>query len=264
MLELISLISGSSGNASLVTDGKTNLLIDCGTSGKRLIELLEKAGTTPQSINAIMITHEHIDHTKGAGILSRKFNLPIYATRGTHSSMNIGAISEDNIVFVEPDAEFEIGDLSITPFLIPHDASEPCGFCFSDGREKAAIATDIGVMSEQLFSRISGSTQIILESNHDIDMLRFGEYPFPLKQRILSDVGHLSNVAAAKTALRLVQCGTEHIMLGHLSDKNNLPEIAQMETYNFLTDNGIAVGKDVTLQVAQRYDITRFSGKEYI
>lgn len=258
MLELISLISGSSGNASLITDGKTNILIDCGASGKRLVELLEKAGNTPQSISAVLITHEHTDHTKGAGIISRKFNLPIYATRGTHLAMDIGNVADNNIIFVEPDAEFAIGDVSITPFLIPHDASEPCGYCFSDGKEKAAIATDIGIMSDALFSRISGSRQIILESNHDVDMLRFGEYPYPLKQRILSNVGHLSNADAAKTALRLVQCGTEQIMLGHLSDKNNLPEIAQMETYNILTDNGVVVGKDVTLQVAERYDVTRF------
>jgi phosphoribosyl 1,2-cyclic phosphodiesterase len=258
MLELISLISGSSGNSSLITDGKTNILIDCGTSGKRLCELLEKAGIPPQALSAVLITHEHIDHTKGAGIISRKLNLPVYASRGTHLAMNIGPVSENNIVFVEPDAEFEINDILITPFLIPHDASEPCGFCFTDGKEKAAIATDIGVMSASLFSRISGSRQIILESNHDVDMLRFGEYPYPLKQRILSDVGHLSNTAAAQTALRLVECGTEQIMLGHLSDKNNLPEIAMMETYNLLSDNGIAVGKDVTLQVAERYDITKF------
>lgn len=258
MLELFSLISGSSGNCSIVTDRKTNILIDCGTSGKRTIELLEKVAVTPQSLSAIVVTHEHIDHTKGVGILSRKLKIPIYATRGTHAAMNVGAIDEAHIKFAEPDIEFEIGGICVTPFAIPHDAEDPCGFCFTDGHEKVTVATDIGCMSDRLFSRISGSKSIILESNHDIDMLRFGEYPYPLKQRILSDYGHLSNTAAADTAVRLVQSGTEHIMLGHLSDKNNLPEIAMMETFNRLSDSGIKVGKDVTLQVAKRFDVTEF------
>lgn len=258
MLNFYSIISGSSGNCSLVTDGKTNILIDCGTSGKRATEALESLCILPERINAILVTHEHIDHTKGVGILSRRFNIPIYATSGTHKNSDFGKI-EDNMIFeVLPDITYDIAGIGITPFAIPHDASDPCGYKISDGKAKIATATDIGIMTDYVLSRISGCESILLESNHDIDMLRFGEYPYALKQRILSDTGHLSNKAAAEAAFSLVNSGTKHIMLGHLSDKNNLPDIAQMETYNYLSDKGVKVGGDVTLQVAQRYKITSF------
>lgn len=259
MLELYSLISGSSGNSSLVTDGKTHILIDCGTSGKRIFNALSELCIPPEGISAIVVTHEHIDHTKGVGVVARKLKVPIYATGGTHRTMNAGVIPDDCIYHINADIPFAVGDIEITPFEIPHDAAEPCGFTFTDGFTKAALATDIGEMSKNILSRLYGSKQIILESNHDIDMLRYGDYPFPLKQRILGSHGHLSNESASYAALQLVKNGTEHIMLGHLSEHNNLPEIAMMETFNRLTDNGIRVGTDVTLQVAQRYEITTFN-----
>ncbi len=259
MLELYSLISGSSGNCSLLTNGKTSILIDCGTSGKRAFAALEGLGFSPQKLAAILVTHEHDDHTRGVGIMARKLKLPVYATEGTHRNMKVGVIDDAQRRLVSPDITYDIDGIGVTPFTIPHDASDPCGYSFTDGADKVTIATDIGHMPDSLFSRISGSKSIILESNHDIDMLRMGGYPYPLKQRILSDHGHLSNAAAAKTALRLVNCGTEHIMLGHLSNNNNLPEIAQMETFNMLTDNGVRVGIDVTLQIAARYSVTAFA-----
>lgn len=258
MLKLYSIISGSSGNASLLTDGKTNILIDCGTSGKRATEALESLSVPASRLNAIIISHEHIDHTKGAGILARKYNIPIYATNGTHTKSDFGKLDDSLIHEISPDVTYDISGIGITPFAIPHDASEPCGFILTDGHKKFATATDIGIMTDAILSRISGCDSVLLESNHDIDMLRFGEYPYALKQRILSDVGHLSNKAAAAAAFELVKRGTKHLMLGHLSDKNNLPDIAQMETYNLLTDNGVNVGSDVTLQVAERYKITPF------
>ena len=258
MLKLYSIISGSSGNASLLTDGKTNILIDCGTSGKRATEALESLSVPASRLNAIIISHEHIDHTKGAGILARKYNIPIYATNGTHTKSDFGKLDDSLIHEISPDVTYDISGIGITPFAIPHDASEPCGFILTDGHKKFATATDIGIMTDAILSRISGCDSVLLESNHDIDMLRFGEYPYALKQRILSDVGHLSNKAAAAAAFELVKRGTKHLMLGHLSDKNNLPYVAQMETYNLLTDNGVNVGSDVTLQVAERYKITPF------
>lgn len=259
MLKLYSIISGSSGNCSLVTDGKANILIDCGTSGKRTAEALESLSVPPNRVNAILVTHEHIDHTKGVGIMARKYNIPIYATNGTHRHSDFGKVADELISIVTPDITYDIAGIGITPFSISHDAAEPCGYVMSGGNTRIAIATDMGVMTDAVMSRISGCDSILLESNHDIDMLRFGEYPYALKQRILSDIGHLSNKAAAKAAFELVKRGTKHIMLGHLSDKNNMPDIAQMETYNFLTDNGVKIGSDVTLQVAERYKITPFS-----
>lgn len=259
MFEIYSLISGSSGNASLVTNGKVHILIDCGTSGKRAFELIQSTGISPESISAVLVTHEHSDHTKGVGIVARRLRLPVYATAGTHAAMDIGRLDDGSRIVIRPGTELEIGGIGVLPFSIPHDAAEPCGYSFFFGNTKLTVATDIGRVTDELMDNIKGSQSIILESNHDIDMLRFGEYPYPLKQRILSDIGHLSNEAAAETALELVRSGTKHIMLGHLSDKNNMPEIAKMEAYNKLTDNGVKIDEDVTLQVAGRYSVTRFS-----
>lgn len=256
MTTFVSLISGSSGNATFISDGKTNLLIDCGMSGKKLKEALHAIDVMPESIDALLLTHEHIDHTRGAGIVSRRYNIPVYATQGTCSAMDVGKIEDVNLVTEE--TEFEIGSISVKPFAIPHDAKQPVGYCFSVNGEKYSLATDIGKMNTNILNSITGSKKVLLESNHDIEMLRYGSYPFPLKQRILGDFGHLSNELAAKTALYLAQNGTEHIMLGHLSKENNRPEIAMLETYNLLTQSGIKVGNDMTLQVADRYKPTLF------
>ena len=254
----LSLVSGSSGNASIIKNNDTTILVDCGLSGKKLMMMLDELDIRPDEIDALLITHEHIDHTMGAGVVSRRFNIPIYATKKTHEAMDVGKIRDESVKIIQNNMDFEIGTIGISPFSLSHDAKDPVGYSFFSDGKKYSLATDMGIMSDDILNKISGSDYLMLEANHDVDMLRFGEYPYPLKQRILSDVGHLSNVAAAQTAVRLVQCGTEQIMLGHLSDKNNLPEIAMMETYNLLNDNGISVGKDVTLQVAERYDITRF------
>lgn len=258
MTTFISLISGSSGNATFISDGKTNLLIDCGMSGAKLKEALHMIDVLPESLDALLLTHEHIDHTKGAGIVSRRYNLPVYATEGTHLTSDLGKIADENVKTISDDTAFEIGDIGIKPFAIPHDAKQPVGFTFFIGNEKYSIATDIGKMTQSIADNISGSKKVLLESNHDIEMLRCGTYPFPLKQRILGEYGHMSNEMAAKTALYLVRNGTEHIMLGHLSVENNRPEIALLETHNLLSQSGISVGKDVTLQVADRYKPTLF------
>lgn len=258
MTEFISLISGSSGNATFISDGKTNILTDCGMSGKKLTEALSAIDKTPDMIDALLITHEHIDHVRGAGIIARRHNIPIYTTDGTHSAMDIGAVDDNLRHSVKPLEGLEIGTIGIMPFSIPHDAASPVGYCFFCNGKKYALATDIGRMNDKILNTIKGSESVILESNHDVEMLRYGTYPFPLKQRILSDFGHLSNEHAALAALELVKSGTKHLMLGHLSIENNRPEIAMLETYNTLTNAGVNVGSDVTLKVADRYSITKF------
>lgn len=258
MFKFISLISGSSGNATFLSDGKTNLLIDCGMSGAKLKDALHSIDELPENIDALLITHEHIDHTKGAGVISRRYNIPVYATKGTHSRMDAGKLADENIQIISDGTYFELGNIGITPFTIPHDASEPVGFTFSANGERYALATDIGRMNDSILNSITGCKYVLLESNHDVEMLRCGSYPFPLKQRILGDFGHLSNDVAAQTALTLTESGTEHIMLGHLSQENNRPEIALLESYNLLTRSGVNVGNDVTLQVADRYKPTLF------
>lgn len=256
MVTFVSLISGSSGNSTLISDGKTNLLIDCGMSGAKLKQSLASIGMAPENIHALLVTHEHIDHTKGAGVISRRYNIPVYATEGTHIAMTDAKLSNEQIELISEDTEFEIGTIAVKAFSIPHDARQPVGYTFNVDGEKCSIATDIGKMNMNILNNIKGSKKILLESNHDVEMLQYGPYPFPLKRRILSDTGHLSNVIAAKSALWLVNHGTEHVMLGHLSDKNNRPEIAMLESYNMLTDAGVNIGDDVTLKVADRYNPT--------
>lgn len=256
MNRFVSLISGSSGNATFISDGKTNILIDCGMSGAKLKEALHSIDERPESLHALLITHEHSDHVRGAGVVSRRYDLPVYATIGTHAGVDIGDIDNKNIKFVKEDEEIEIGTIAVTPFSIPHDAAQPVGYTFNVGGDKYSIATDIGVMTNNILDHIVGSKKIILESNHDLQMLQYGSYPYPLKRRIMGDKGHLSNEMASKTALYLVQKGTEHIALGHLSKENNRPEIAMLESYNLLTQSDVKVGDDVTLQVADRYKPT--------
>ena len=258
MTNFCSLISGSSGNCTLISSGDTKLLVDCGMSGKNLERLLGQIDVRPTDINAMLITHEHSDHIRGAGIVSRRYNIPVVATEKTHMAMDIGNISQENKILIRPYEDFEIGKIAIRAFSIPHDAADPVGYTFVSDNKKYALATDIGKMNDEILNEIKGSHSVILESNHDVDMLMFGPYPYPLKQRILSDIGHLSNEFAAHTALELVKAGTQNIMLGHLSENNNTPEIAMLETYNTLTNAGVKVGEDMFLKVAHRHNVTMF------
>ena len=254
----LSLVSGSSGNCSLISDGKTTLLVDCGLSCKKLEEALQKAKVDPRDISAMLITHEHSDHIKGAGIVSRKYNLPVYATLKTHEYMNLGKVEICNVQYLFPDVEFEIGSIGVRPFSIPHDAVDPVGYNFFYDNNKLSLATDIGKMDNGIMEKLKGSIAVLLESNHDVDMLKNGRYPAYLKRRILSDVGHLSNTDAAKCVLELIKSGTHHIMLGHLSQENNTPTMAYTTTKNYLEENGVILDKDATLSVAQRFEVSRF------
>ncbi len=254
---LRSLISGSSGNCSLISHKGTNILVDCGMSGERLKELLDSIDLKGSDISAILVTHEHIDHTSGIGVVSRRYNIPVFATEQTHNAMNVGRILDENIHFIEPDRPFEIGDIGINAFSIPHDAAAPVGYRLYCGDRKFSVATDIGTMTNELFDSISGSDSIILEANHDIDMLKSGSYPESLKNRILSNFGHMSNELSAKCALALANRGTKNIMLSHLSDENNTPAIAYNTVAEKLKENGAEMG-DVNLLVAKRYEVTSF------
>jgi len=254
----LSLVSGSTGNCSLVSDGKTTLLADCGLGIKRLEELLVSVGISPASLTAILITHEHSDHIKGAGVVSKKYGLPVFATEKTHTAMKNCGISEENVKYISPDEDFEIGSIGIKPFSIPHDAANPVGYSFFMKNSKLSLATDIGHMNDYIFDNIKGSIAVILESNHDLNMLISGRYPEFLKRRILGDFGHLSNKTASETALKLLESGTKHIMLAHLSADNNTPKAALLETAELANSNGIIPGKDFSLAVANRYTPTSF------
>lgn len=248
------LFSGSSGNAVYVGCDGEGILVDAGVSCSRIVKELERIGVQPESLKAIVVTHEHADHTASAGILSRKFDLPIYATEGTWGGMQekLGAVQEKNIRLIDARQDFFIGKINISPFAIPHDAADPCGFSFSCGRLKASIATDIGCIRDGWMNAVSGSDILLLESNYDEDMLKAGKYPYVLKKRILGRSGHLSNDDAGKAAVQLAAREVKNIILGHLSKENNFPQLAEQTVKLALSQAGAEIGGDVSLTVARR------------
>lgn len=248
------LFSGSSGNAVLVEGRGSALLVDAGVSGKRIVTALEENRKSPSMIDGILITHEHIDHIKSVGILSRRYHIPIYANAATWEAMlpTVGEIAPSLCRILEPGEEITFGDMAVTSFSIPHDAVSPVGYNFFSENKKLTVATDIGKMSDKLFVSLSGSEQILLESNYDIVMLQKGSYPYPLKQRILGDTGHLSNKEAAAVCARLASLGTKHIILGHLSKENNTPALAYDISKMHIENCGLRVGEDIKLSIAPR------------
>ncbi len=253
-MKVCSLYSGSSGNAIFVASDNTKLLVEAGLSAKRIIEALHSIGEKPSEICAILVSHEHSDHIKGAGIMSRKFNLPIYASEGTWKAMEqmIGPVLECNKRMFSSYTPFDIGDITVTPFPIPHDASEPVGYSFSSAGRKATIATDIGHISMELLRNFEDSDLLLLESNHDLEMLKIGPYPWPLKKRIAGNHGHLSNDAAGEVVAYMAERGTKKFLLGHLSKENNFPELAYQTVCNVLCEKCKEAGADITVDVALR------------
>lgn len=257
-LRFAPLFSGSSGNAIYVGTDRTNLLIDAGVSGSRVLDELKTVGVNPSDLDGILVTHEHSDHIKGVGVLARKLRVPIYATEGTWAGMEakLGKILLNQQAIIQTESPFYIGDLDITAFPTPHDALEPCGFAFSNGCARFAIATDIGYAREGWMKYILGADAVLLEANYDPDMLTAGSYPFELKKRILSRKGHLSNDDAGVVAAKLVQSGAKQIILGHLSKENNFPELALRTVELILRQNGIDPESDLDLRVALRDETT--------
>ena len=259
MIKFCSLYSGSSGNAIFLRTGKTKLLIDAGLSARKIIEALYSIGENPSEINAVLISHEHADHIKGAGVISRKFNIPIYANELTWKAMEreIGPVSPVNKVFFQTGTDFEIRGICVRAFSIPHDASDPVGFNFLIENKKITTATDIGHINKELLTSLEGSDLLLIESNHDLDMLMVGNYPWVLKRRIMSDTGHLSNIMAARAIAYLAEKGMRRFVLGHLSKENNFPELAYQTSYSALKERNIHPEKDVMLEIATRDRISR-------
>ncbi len=259
MITFCSLYSGSSGNAIYIASEKTKILIDCGVSGKKIAASLASIDIDAKDIDAILVTHEHRDHCHAVGIMSRRYDIPIYANSTTWEQMDttIGAIKPHNRRCMNTDSMFDIRDIGIRAFDIPHDAAEPVGYNFHVKDTKVTLATDIGHVSPKLTRYLEGSKLILLESNHDVEMLKSGAYPYYLKQRILSDKGHLSNEAAGDLAAHLAGKGTSHFILGHLSRENNFPQLAYQTVFNAFTAKQMKVGKDVLLEVAERETVSK-------
>ncbi|MBQ3115152.1 MAG: MBL fold metallo-hydrolase [Clostridia bacterium] len=254
------LVSGSSGNAILFSDDKTNILIDCGISAKRLIPLLCQAGIPAQDLDYILVTHEHTDHCTGVGVLSRKFNIPVIASVGTWQGMNVGRINPQNIISFQNYDSFNIGSVLITPFEIPHDANLPTGYVIQSKEKRFAVATDMGHVTKNVADTIKGCNSVILEANYDEKMLINGSYPISLINRIGGKLGHLSNNETARFASYLFKNGTEKIILGHLSDENNTPKTAFDTVAAIIEKDGTVLDKKEMLTVAPRYEISINAG----
>ena len=253
MLNFCRLYSGSSGNSLLVSTEKTNILIDAGVSSKKIESALTGLNVDPYKLDGILITHEHSDHIQGLGTFAKKFNLPVYVNQKTLDAMpkQKEKISEKNINLIKIEEKFEINDLKIKPFAIPHDAANPCGFCIFKDNKKMSIATDIGHMTNGILKNLEDSLFVLLESNYDPEVLMYSKYPYPLKNRIRGPIGHLSNQDAGKTISCLLHSGLKQAMLGHLSKESNFPELA----YKTVVENLIANSYDensLNLYVAKR------------
>ena len=215
MLKFCSLYSGSSGNSLLVESNKTKILIDCGTSAKKIITALNELNIDITNIDAILITHEHTDHVQSLGTISKKFDIPVFANYETWSAIPNQAQkidSKNRNIFIN-DTEFQIGNLQIFPFSTPHDAANPCGFSIVEKNKKLSIATDLGHMNKSIFENLKGSSFILLESNYEPEVLKMSQYPFHLKRRIAGPHGHLSNNEAGQTISALVHKDLKEVML---------------------------------------------------
>jgi phosphoribosyl 1,2-cyclic phosphodiesterase len=331
MMRMTVLASGSKGNSTVIASSRTRVLVDAGLSCRELLRRMALAGEEPSALDAILITHEHIDHVAGLAVLARKLRIPVFFTEPTHrawvrmltprttmsyarwldhlalekqtreqekearaaaialetANQLAGVENEPTLrsddpnavlelpVEAEPcDAEsaetlpaaakpdpaflpaveyfragtsFSIGDIGITPFTIPHDAADPCGFVFEAEGVRMALATDLGYMPPNVKQAIARSDVLLLESNHDLEMLRDGPYPWSVKQRVLSRVGHLSNSATAEYLSRDYDGGAAFIVLGHLSESNNVPELARLSAEQAIGDRMTLLGNKVLL-----------------
>lgn len=252
-MRIVSLASGSSGNCTLIVSEQTRLLIDAGLSKRQILQRLEKIlGLLPR-IDAILVTHEHTDHICGLGKVARALKCPIYASEGTAPFLEPLLTGSETLLPFQPGTGFQIRDLSIEPFRVPHDAAEPCGFVieeeslFVSSNARIAVATDLGTVTDKIRKKLLHCDLVMLEANHDIEMLITGSYPEDLKQRILSDVGHLSNDAAGQTLQYLSHNGhLRTAVLMHLSKNNNRPMLALKTVQEHLN------GTEVTVAVAPR------------
>lgn len=244
------LASGSSGNSVYIETEQTKLLVDAGLSGKQLANRLAQIGVQPESLTAILVSHEHIDHVKGLGVLARRYNLPIYLNEATyrHLPSGVGELPMAQVHFIESTTTLALADIGIEPIPISHDAADPFGFRFFHRDESLAIVTDLGYVSDKITRSLEGVNSLIWESNHDVNLLRMGNYPWNVKRRILGDTGHLSNEDSAAALVQILQGIGEQVFLAHLSQDNNLLELAHLTVKNILMEAGLTVGTEVMLK----------------
>ena len=248
------LFSGSSGNSVYISCGGVRILVDVGVSAAKVEGALREIGSGPEMIDAVLVTHEHVDHVRGLGVLCRKYGLPVYANEGTWSGIlqKESGIPKGCMRTFYTGEDFYIGGVNVRPFSIPHDAMEPVGFSLDHQGLRCGIATDIGHIEDGWVEAVSGCQALVLEANHDIGMVERGPYPQRLKRRILGRNGHLNNEDCAKALLKLVERGTQAVFLSHLSADNNLPELAYDTVCGTLTQEGYDVENQVRVSVSRR------------
>jgi len=251
MMRLCTIVSGSSGNCAYVGLGGEHLLVDAGLSGKRAQQGLSQLDLPNPT--AILITHEHSDHIAGAGVLARRFGIPVYATPLTWRYFlrhkKLGPLNENQVKHITPGQPMMIGSAKVTAFDVPHDASQPVGYTFESEGNKLAMATDLGKATDTVLEYLREAKVILIESNHDVEMLQKGRYHDMLKERVLGPRGHLSNVAAGKLIVDVAWEGLKHVILGHLSEENNRPMLAYDTVGRILDAHDVKA----RLSVADRY-----------
>ncbi len=252
------LASGSGGNCTLVSSSATRLLVDAGLSCREIMRRMKLCGEDPCSVNAILITHEHGDHVAGLRVLARKLKVPVYITGATHDSYRKWArdsagnkVTLERKEYFSSGRAFHIGDVTVMPFTIPHDAVDPVGFTFISEGIKVGICTDLGYIPPNVRNHLRGCQMLMIESNHDLELLRGGPYPWSVKQRVMSRVGHLSNEALADFLTSDYDGGAEFLILAHLSEKNNHPEIARMTAERALGEQRSFVRNHLLLAAQQ-------------
>lgn len=261
-MRLCSIASGSSGNCVYVGSDATHLLLDVGISAKRTEAGLKELGVKMSDIDAIFITHEHADHISGLGVLARKYGVPIYGTKGTidavRQTRSLGDVDNTLFRYIKADEKCTVKDVSVYPIRTSHDAAEPVAYRLSHDGQRIAVITDLGCYNDYTVECLRDLDVLYLEANHDVHMLQAGPYPYYLKQRILSEKGHLSNESAGKLLSRLLHDDMKAIVLGHLSKENNLPELAYESVRVEVTMSDTPYsGGDFPMYVAKRSEVSQ-------
>ena len=250
-LTFCSFSSGSGGNCYLVQSEETAILIDAGISGRKIFNALEDVEVEPNKVNAVLITHEHADHIKSLKTLARRMpQVKAHANTGTWKTIEPLVPEHQRVVFKTGEA-FSINDIQVKSFLLSHDAEEPVGFSFCQNGKQISILTDTGVLSEEIHHEIKNADILVIEANHDIEMLRIGRYPWFLKQRILGKKGHLSNIDAADAICKIISEKKKyrHVLLAHLSKENNFPEMAYQTIKNLLEEKSHYIDSHICLGI---------------
>lgn len=248
------LSSGSKGNCTYITDGTTKILLDAGICCRDIQAKLTEIGEDLSAIDGVVITHEHTDHIRGLKTLCNKIDIPVYSHSKTLTAIDYALdIRTKKYALNDFDNGFYIKSIFVKPFRVMHDAAYPVGYTFNRGKAKITSVTDLGMLGPNIVENAKGSDLVILESNHDEEMLKNGRYPEMLKRRILGRLGHLSNKTASELVNALVTSGTKQFILAHLSEENNLPVLAYEAACSTICGAGACIGKDVTVEIAAQH-----------